>query len=424
MRATFVISSMRGGGSERVVSHMANYWARRGWSITIVTVGHGPDAPSYPLDPRVAHRDMRFSRAAKQPIPSAASLNAVKRIFDACSPPERRRLLLEMHLVAALRRAIAATRPEVIISFINATNVRTLLATRGLGVPVIVSERTDPYRDTLNEGMRRLRRRLYPHAAAVVCQTREIGAFFADAAGDRVRVIHNPVLPPTFRRESDAVPANVAAGRRLIGMGRLAEEKGFTLLVRAFAAIAGRHPSWSLEIWGEGPQRPRLERLIRSLKVQDRVRLPGFTNWPLEVLRRADLFGLSSLSEGFPNALCEAMACGVPAVGFDCSSGVREIIRHGVDGIVVPGGDAPALAAALDRVMSSDADRQRLGARAPDVVQRFAIDHAMAQWERLTCGPAAVAAAAPSAVSGSTAAAEYPVVTPPPSAIPTRVEGL
>src|SRR5262249_27989269 len=156
-----------------------------------------------------------------------------------------------------------------------------------------------------------------------------------------------------------------------------------------------------------GPQRPRLERLIRSLNVQDRVRLPGFTNWPLEVLRRADLFGLSSLSEGFPNALCEAMACGVPAVGFDCSSGVREIIRHGVDGIVVPAGDAPALAAALDRVMSSDADRQRLGARAPDVVQRFAIDHAMAQWERLTCGPAAVAAAAPSAVSGSTAAAEY-----------------
>src|SRR5262249_50945644 len=180
-------------------------------------------------DPRVAHRDMRFSRAAKQPIPSAASLNAVKRIFDACSPPERRRLLLEMHLVAALRRAIAATRPEVIISFINATNVRTLLATRGLGVPVIVSERTDPYRDTLNEGMRRLRRRLYPHAAAVVCQTREIGAFFADAAGDRVRVIHNPVLPPTFRRESDAVPANVAAGRRRIGHGRLPEERGVTL---------------------------------------------------------------------------------------------------------------------------------------------------------------------------------------------------
>src|SRR5262249_15203406 len=176
------------------------------------------------------------------------------------SPPERRRLLLEMHLVAALRRTIAATRPEVVISFINATNVRTLLATRRLGVPVIVSERTDPYRDTLNEGMQRLRRRLYRHAAYVVCQTHDLAALFADEAGDRVRVVHTPVLRPPPSDEMRAKPARSPAARTVVGMGRLAEEKGFILLIRAFAAVAARHPSWSLEIWGEGPQRPRLER--------------------------------------------------------------------------------------------------------------------------------------------------------------------
>jgi len=383
MRATIVISSMRGGGSERVVSHMANYWARHGWPITILTICHGLEAPCYPLDPRVVHRDMRFSRAAKQPIPSAAALSALKGIFDICSPPERRRLLVELSLVVALRRAIAASRPQVVISFINATNVRTLLAARGLGLPVIVSERTDPHRDTLHEGMRRLRRRLYAQAAYLVCQTPEIAAFFAREAGDRTRVIHNPVMPPLVQQAPDPAAANAVAGPTIVGMGRLVEDKGFSLLLRAFAMVAAKHPSWLLEIWGEGPQRPRLERLAQNLHLKERVRLPGFTPRPCDVLRRADLFALSSLSEGFPNALCEAMACGLAAVSFNCSSGVREIIRDGVDGVIVPAADVSAMAAALDRLMSSDEDRWRLGARAVEVVQRFAIDKAMSQWEQL-----------------------------------------
>jgi GalNAc-alpha-(1->4)-GalNAc-alpha-(1->3)-diNAcBac-PP-undecaprenol alpha-1,4-N-acetyl-D-galactosaminyltransferase len=383
MRATLVISSMRGGGSERVVSHMANYWARKGWAIAIVTTSHGAEPPCYPLDPRVVHHDMRFSRAARQPIPNAPALSALKDIFDECSAPERRRLLRELDLVVALRQAIVASRPQVVISFINATNVRTLLAVRGLGLPVIVSERTDPYRDALTEGLWRLRRRMYGEAACMVGQTEDIAAFFAADVGGRVRVIHNPVLRPTIGPASDVAASGATAGRRLVAMGRLAEEKGFMLLLRAFSLLALKHPSWSLHIWGEGPQRPRLERLAFNLNLNGRVRLPGFTRRPFDALARADVFVLPSLSEGFPNALCEAMACGVPAVSFNCSSGIREIIRNGVDGLIVPAGDVPALAAALDRVMSSEDYRRSLATRAIEVVDRFAVEKVMAQWEQL-----------------------------------------
>jgi GalNAc-alpha-(1->4)-GalNAc-alpha-(1->3)-diNAcBac-PP-undecaprenol alpha-1,4-N-acetyl-D-galactosaminyltransferase len=406
-----VVSSMRGGGAERVIAHMGNYWAQKGWPVTVLTIFHGCEAPSYELDRRVVHHDVAFARKARHPVPDVRALRALKGTFDGCSPPERCTLLRDLDVIVAVREAIQRTRPEIVISFIDATNVRVLLAVEGLGIPVIVSERSDPWRNVLGEGMRRLRRRLYPKAAFVVSQTEEMAAFFAPHMGARSRVIHNPVVrhaPSPLRPSSVAASSSSANGAScspeepnasavagwgsvkppgaehvLVAMGRLVEEKGFSLLIRAFAAIAAKHPTWSLEIWGIGPQRHALERLALRLVVSGRVRLKGFTRRPAEVLERSDLFALSSLSEGFPNALCEAMVAGLPVVSFDCSSGVRQIIRHGVDGVIVPTIRVAALAEALDRLMSSRDERARLAGRAVEAADRFAIEKAMAQWEAL-----------------------------------------
>jgi glycosyltransferase involved in cell wall biosynthesis len=383
LRTTLVVSSMHGGGAERVVSLMANYWAGKGWPVTVLTLHHGPESLSYALDPRVKHQDMRFLKHVRHPIPNSSALLALKATFDRCSAPERRTLLADLDLIVALRSALQRTRPDVVISLIDATNVRVLLAVEDLGVPVIVSERSDPYHNVLGEGMRRLRTRLYPRAAYLVAQTADMAAFFAAVMGDRGRVIHNPVVRPVTGsgRNANAKPPDAA--HLLVALGRLADEKGFSLLIRAFGQLASRHPSWCLEIWGIGPQRHALERLARTLGLNGRVKLPGFAHRHGEVLARGDLFALPSLSEGFPNALCEAMACGLPVVSFNCSSAIRQIIRDGIDGVIVPTINVRSLSAALDRLMSSAPERARLGARAVEVVERFAIDKTMAQWEAL-----------------------------------------
>ncbi len=358
MRLTLVIPALEAGGAERVMTTLANAWAQRGWPITLLTFDDGAKPPFYPLDPAVHREPLGIAGASGSPL--AAVANNLRRL-------------------RTLRRAIAASRPDAVLSFMDQTNVLVLLATRGLGIPVLVAEHNDPARHPAGRGWEQLRRITYPWAARVVMLTERAANHFPPAIRRRVAVIPNPIVPP-----ANGAPASDGDGWRgetLVAVGRLDAQKGFDLLLRAFARIAPHHPSWRLVIWGEGPLRPDLEALRDDLGLGKRVVLPGTTDRIHQALDTSDLFVLSSRYEGFPMALCEAMAVGLPVVSFDCPTGPREIVRPGTDGILVPPEDVPALADALDRLMGDPAERRWLAARAPEVLDRFGLEPVLAIWD-------------------------------------------
>lgn len=358
LRLTLVIHSLAGGGAERVTAMMANEWSRRGRDVTLITLD-AAEHDAYPLDERVERLGLDLMRESRNLW--AALRNNARRII-------------------VLRRAIRASHPDRVVSFTDKANVLTLAACIGLGVDVVITERTDPRRHEIGRVWGALRRLLYPQCAALVVQTEAVRRHFEPIMRGRpVVVIPNAVHAPP-KREGQAADTP-ATGRRLVGMGRLDPHKGFDLLLEAFARIADRHPEWRLTILGEGPDRNRLEEIIAAKQFAGRVELRGWVADPNAVLRRSDLFVLPSRYEGFPNALLEAMACGLPAISFDCDSGPREIIRDGVDGLLVPTGDVDALIDALERLMSDEILRDRFAARAADVVDRFSVELYFERWE-------------------------------------------
>jgi glycosyltransferase involved in cell wall biosynthesis len=380
MRITLVISTLAGGGAERVATNMANHWAEKGWDVTILTTAFGRQSPCYDLHPRVTHLDLSSPRFETSPD----QLHALVR-FDAvmhdCSPPERAVLAPDAAHLLRMRRALASTAPDAAISYGDPANIHVLVATRWSGVPVIVSEHCDPYHNHQGDGWELLRRRLYPEAAFVTVLTDDALGYFSSFANVRGRTIPNAVTPAVVSHSGEAKPQK--RGKTLLAMGRLGHEKGFDVLLKAFALVATSHRDWMLEIVGEGAVRAYLQSCIQERGLEERVLMPGFTHRPFDAMHRADLFVVSSLEEGFSNVLLEAMACGLPVVSFDCPSGPRHIIRNGVDGFLVPPRDAQALAAALDHLMGDEPERGRLAARAPEVVERFGVAKVMHLWEEL-----------------------------------------
>jgi GalNAc-alpha-(1->4)-GalNAc-alpha-(1->3)-diNAcBac-PP-undecaprenol alpha-1,4-N-acetyl-D-galactosaminyltransferase len=325
VRIAFVIPSLGAGGAERVATLLANEWNANGHDITLVTFDASGTEPFFALDAGVSLRELAAFASRGLAAKLGTNVARVSRL---------RALLRELH-------------PDVGVAFMTEANVIALWASRGLGVPVVISERNQPDRAGLGRAHKLARRLTYPLATALVVQTDAIASWAKARFRIPVHVIPNPVRLDAgdARREEGDV-------QWLISLGRLAPQKGFDILVRSFAAIASKHPNWRLAIYGEGPDRPLLERLRAESGCADRILLPGLTKDPAAALSKASLFVLASRFEGYPNALLEALAQGLPVLATACPGGTVEILAN-AHGMLVPPDDIGAMTTALDAMLSA-----------------------------------------------------------------------
>ena len=355
MKVTLVIYGLSGGGAERVISILANYWVAQGWEVTLMMLVDSNQPCFYALDPRIQLKSVGLAKN---------SSNALAAI---CNTWQR---------VTCLRREITADRPDVVISFMNSVNVYNILACWNLDIPTIVSEHTYPGATDANKIWQMLMKWSYRYADAIAVLTQNAVPFYPATQGYRTIVMPNPILP----LQPVVTTAQLLPTPSLIAVGRLDPRKGFDLLLRAFHQIHDRHPDWQLTILGEGEIRAELEDLRSQLQLTDRVHLPGAVQNVPDYLHQAELFVMPSRVEGFPMALCEAMVAGLPVLAADCLSGPRDIIEDGVNGVLVATEDVDALAAGLDTLMSDRLKRQYLAQNAPHILDRFGLERVMAMW--------------------------------------------
>ena len=339
------VPSLTGGGAERTNTAMANEFAKRGLSVDLVVVnGDGPFRKLIADNVRLV---VLGSRRCMTSVP---------------------------HFCRYLRRehpdAVMATMRAGIVALLAARIVkgpwRTLIRYEG--------SYTGDYliNDTVGRLLIRLHARLLPSADAAVAVCEDAAADIVRAsprASAKMTAIPNPIFEPRILELADQPVAHRwlrDPGPELpvvVSVGRLDLQKDYATLLKAFAEVVAVRPA-RLVIVGEGPERPRLTAIAKELNITEFFDLPGFQHNPFAYVRRARVFALSSICEGSPAVLIEAMACGTPVVSTACPTGPREVLEDGKWGALVPVGDSKAMARAILRTLDQPVDSEALVARA------------------------------------------------------------
>lgn len=348
-----ITGSLQAGGAERVLSDMANYLSRKGWRITLATWAGPSNEDFYLLD---------------------AGVRRVWLDAEATDTSLLAKLRAYARRIRKLRVVLAHAQPDAVLSFIDRSNVMTLLACVGLGLRVIVSERVNAAANvTVPRIWRALRIATYWRADRVVAQTPDAASGISKLCGVKAIAIPNPLR--------ELPEADCPRELMVLAVGRLAHQKGFDLLIRAFSGIGQDFSSWRLVIIGAGPELSALLRLREQLKlgecVEFRSPVKDIESW----MSRAGLVVQPSRFEGFPNVVLEAMGMGAAVISADCRSGPAEIIKDGVNGRLVPVDDVATLTQVMSELMRQPEERARLGNQAKEVRQAFRQDLVMTDWE-------------------------------------------
>jgi glycosyltransferase involved in cell wall biosynthesis len=229
-----------------------------------------------------------------------------------------------------------------------------------------------------SKATRRAISRRYPRLDVLVTLTSADIEHYEELLGNRVRL----ELIPNSVRVMGGSAADLDAAV-VMGAGRLKPQKGFDLLVRAYARVAPRHPDWELRIYGRGRDRKKMLAIAEQEGIAGQLKLPGVAPQLGDELAKAAVFVLSSRSEGFPLTLIEAMSKGLAIVAFDCPTGPSDVIDDHRNGILVPAGDVDGLARGIREMIEDPELRQRCGAAAAETARAYSMETIGSRWTAL-----------------------------------------
>lgn len=393
----FVCNSLDAGGIERVVSTLANEWSRRGRSVAVITLHDR--RRFYKLDPAVHH--VVVDRTGMNRISDLLRWLAAK--FRSNEP--NRFWLLSLffgglyrlsykHLYRAyfslvytgeaifLRRALGRIDSPLIVSLGTPINIITLRACSGLKRRIVISERNDPKRLSRMKNWDVLARKLYNSADLVTANTRGALRDMKDFVEQgKLAFVPNPLVLANGQELAQTDRNTVSSAPIILNVGRMVSDKAQNVLLDAFAHMGDEFKEWRLAIVGDGYLKDSLHAQAERLGINERLNWEGVVVDPYVFYRSAQIFALPSRVEGTPNALLEAMSCGLAVVVSDGAPGPLELVEDGVTGLVVPVNDAAALASALRRLAADENLRRRLGEAAQEKVAEYELSRSLAVWE-------------------------------------------
>lgn len=327
MKIMFFYSSMMAGGAERMISALANCYAKQEIEVSIAVINN--NFSFYPLNPQVSLLKIGDSKNSQN------LYQAIKN---------------NLEIILSTRQALKEVKPDCVICFGINYVVYSLVAKIFLNIKVIGSERSNPY-SSPKGFWDNIKKFVSPLADGYIFQTNGAKRYYPRSVQKKCEVIQNGILIDSL--PADIVPLNERIQNSICAVGRLAAVKDFDKLIFAFAQFLKMHPSYTLTIYGEGEDRGKLEELINNLHLYEKVFLAGRISNILEEVSKREIFILSSRYEGMPNALIEGLACGCGCIATDCDFGPSELIQDGKNGLLVPVGDIDAMTSAMQKLASN-----------------------------------------------------------------------
>ena len=355
-RIAFHLNTLCQGGAERVVTNLANQFAKEGYEVFVATEWY--DENEFVLDPAVTrvHVGLREADDKQNRVP---------------------KFLLR---VKYLKEFVREYQPDVLVAFAHRANYRALMAAGNSKIPVVISIRINPigYYDAFSDDIQI--RWLFPKAAGCVYQTQDQKDFFKPYLQDNSRIIMNPINSKYFGVKRPKTP-----DKAVVHHARLVDFKNQPMLVRAFLKVHEKHPDYVLRIYGPDSMdgtKEILEKLISDNNAGEYIFLMGPSNTLEKEIPKGEVYAYSSDYEGMPNSLLEAMAMGMPVVSTDCPcGGPRAVIEDGVNGFLIPVGDEDALADRICRLIEDKELAKSFGLKAREIEKKASTEAIYHQWK-------------------------------------------